>query len=372
MGDADPRTVERLHAVTQRLFEADNTEDVAAITVQAASELLDLELSGVWFLDEGRNHLRPVAATVANDEEFDGLPYFVENEGLVWEVFHSGESALYDDHRAVPGVYNIEKTTRSELIVPIGSHGVLIAGDPDSGQFDARDLELAELLTANAEATLRRTDRERLLRNRTEEFERYRTRFEAIAEVISSDLGETLASARRSLAGTDPDGTHVSELATAEQVLDDVEHVANAVSASRRKDCLSLDDVARQASEDVDGVHVRVIDGVTLRANDDQLRRFFSAVFRFAAARCESAPTTIHVGVLEGESGFYVEDDATPIRAGDAVFDLERPISYSRAGLAPVLAEAIATANGWSLSVSRERTDSERIEVTEVLTLSAE
>ncbi|MFC6730849.1 GAF domain-containing protein, partial [Natronoarchaeum mannanilyticum] len=182
------RIVTALHDVSRRLFGADDEDEICAIAVEAAANLLDLELSGVWLLDEERNRLDPVAATARTHDEIGGLPHFAENEGLIWDVFRSGDAARYDDLREVDGVYNPGTPIRSELIVPIDDRGVLMAGEFRTDQFDDTDLELAGILASNVEAALDRTDRETLLRRRTEELERQRDRMGTVAAVLSRDI----------------------------------------------------------------------------------------------------------------------------------------------------------------------------------------
>jgi len=415
------RVLTALHDVSRRLFGADDPDEICAIAVEAAANLLNLELSGIWLLDEERNRLDPVAATARTHDEIGGLPHFAENEGLIWDVFRSGDAELYGDLREVPGVYNPDTPVRSELIVPIGDCGVLMAGEPRPDQFDDTDLELAGILAANVEAALDRTDREQLLRRRTEELERQRDRMETVAAVLSRDIERRLSAARDALgaagvtidaggrsadATVDADGqatdagnqptdagnqpadagrspasddgvpgraAAAEELAIAERLVADVREVAGAAGAETARERVSLADAAADAAERVDDVTVRAIDDPSVRVDRRRFVRFLAALLRFAAGRAESE-AAVHVGRLDDRDGFYVADDAPPIPEDERadVFDPEYAAALSLPGLGPAMADEIADANGWELTLAPTEGEERgaRFEVTGVTTLS--
>jgi len=391
------RVVTALHDVSQRLFGADDADEICAIAVEAAADLLDLELTGIWLLDEERNRLDPVAATARTHDEIGGLPHFSANEGLIWDAFRSGDAATYDDLREVSGLYNPETPIRSELIVPIGDHGVLMAGELRPEQFDDTDRELAGILASNVEAALDRTDREQLLRRRAEAIERQRDRMETVATVLSRDIERRLSAAREALSASDADGEAADagglpadaghtpgdavpdrygaaeELATAERLVSDVREVAGAGSAESSRTRVSLSDAAADAAERVDGVAVRAIDDPSMRVDRSRFERFLAALFRFAAGRTES-DAVVHVGQLDDRDGFYVADDgpAIPDAERDDAFEPEYAAALSVPGLGPALADEIAAANGWELSLADPENDGRgvRFEVTGVTTLA--
>jgi len=391
------RIVTALHDVSRRLFAADDSDEICAIAVEAAANLLDLELSGIWLLDGERNRLDPVAATARTHDEIGGLPHFAENEGLIWDVFRSGDARRYDDLREVAGVYNPETPVRSELIVPIGDHGVLMAGEFRTGQFDDTDRELAGILAANVEAALDRTDREALLRRRTEELERQRDRMETVAAVLSRDIERRLSAARDALgaspgATVDADGraadagrtaaesdavpgraAAAEELAIAERLVADVREVAGAAGAEASRERVSLADAAADAAERVDGAAARALDDLSVRVDRRRFVRFLATLLRFAAARAEGE-AAVHVGLTDDSKGFYVADDAPPIPTEErpSVFDPEYAEALSLPGLGPAMADEIADANGWELSLVEADAEDRgaRFEVTGVTTLS--
>jgi PAS domain S-box-containing protein len=373
------RIVTALHDVSRRLFGADSSDEICAIAVEAAANLLDLGLSGTWLLDEEQNRLEPIAATAQTHDEVGGLPHFAEHEGLIWDAFRSGEPALYEDLREVSGLYNPHTPIRSELIVPIGSHGVLMTGELKPGQFDETDRELAGILAANVEAALDRTDRERLLRRRRSELERERDRLGTVADVLSQDIEQRIEAAREALpaGGEGPAASAEDELATAERLVADVREVAGAASSEPSRTRVSLAAAAADAADRVEGVTVRSLADPTLRVDRSRFVRFLATFLRFAAVRADGA-ASIHVGLVEGQTGFYVADDGPPLELTERsqVCDPEYAASLDLPGLGPALAAEIAAANGWNLSLARPENDENessagaRFEVTDVTTLS--
>ncbi|MFT4946994.1 MAG: PAS domain S-box-containing protein, partial [Natronomonas sp.] len=95
-------------------------------------------------------------------------PTFRPGDSLAWEAFETGETVQYDDVSAVPGRLNPDTVIRSEMIVPVGDHGVTIVGSTESGTFDMTDVSLVETLASHAETALDRIERERELAIKTQ------------------------------------------------------------------------------------------------------------------------------------------------------------------------------------------------------------
>ncbi|WP_191219364.1 PAS domain-containing protein [Natrialba magadii] len=186
------RIAASLHEITRWLLESDDPEEICSIAVHAGSDLLNLPISGIWLLDEEQGYLDPVAGTAGAYEEFGGLPRFNPPQGLIWDVFEAGEVERFDDLSEVDGLYNDETPLQSEVIAPIGTHGVLMTGSLQPDRFDETDVELLSTLVENTRAALDRADREQLLRERTSDLERQTERLEGIADVLSTDLKRQL------------------------------------------------------------------------------------------------------------------------------------------------------------------------------------
>ncbi|MFC7155046.1 bacterio-opsin activator domain-containing protein [Halomarina halobia] len=155
------RVLTGLHGATRTLFNAASSEDVADIAVRTASKRLRLSFVAVFSLDESAGVLRPVAYTPDVKEILGELPRLLGPGSLAWDAFINGDTRVYDDVRPREMVYGAETPVRSELIVPLGNYGILLAGNTTTGAFDDTDTEFAELLATNTEAALHHVEYER-------------------------------------------------------------------------------------------------------------------------------------------------------------------------------------------------------------------
>ncbi|NUC72370.1 PAS domain-containing protein [Haloterrigena sp. SYSU A558-1] len=391
------RVVTSLHEVTRWLLESDDPEEICAIAVHSGSDLLELPISGVWLLEEEKGYLEPVAGTAGAHDEFGGLPRFNPGEGLVWDVFESGDVERFDDLREVEDIYNPDTPIRSEIIAPIGTHGVLMTGSLESHRFDETDVDLISTLVENTRAALDRADREQVLRERTAELERQTERLESVANVLSSDLKAQLSAVADALesdgAGAGGDGGETHEewefplaensveatLDRAEGLVDDIREFARNASTVGTRSRISLESAIDEALErsrlDYDSVVIE--EPATLRADADRFVHLLETAFDDAAARADSE-VTIQVGLVgfengERSRGFFLLDDAAEIppaaheRVLDPTTDPDDEVATDGLGLA--LVRAIAEAHDWELSVDNGENGGTRLEVRDVTTL---
>ena len=192
------RTLTELNEVTRDLFVADTVREVGQIAVSAASDRLRLQLVSIYLYDESTDALHPVARADDVAGILGELPVFSGADSLAWEVYESGETAVYDDVQGQPGIHNDETPVRSELIVPVGDHGVLLAGSTAVDVFDDTDVEFGELLATNVAAALDQVG--------------YRQRLETQNERLRdfSRLNSTIRTINQSLVSA----TTVAEIAT--------------------------------------------------------------------------------------------------------------------------------------------------------------
>ncbi|MCU4742513.1 PAS domain S-box protein [Natronoglomus mannanivorans] len=186
----------RLNEAVREWLEGTTHEAVAEQASAHISTILDLEINGFFRYDEGSEELRPVAWSDAAETLFGDLPTFAPGEGIAWRVFESGEPAIYDDVRTVPDIYNPETPIRSEIILPVGAHGILIIGSREHDAFDDGDLTLAKIVASSLEVTFDRLSHERTLeRERTQTEQLLQTAPVAIA--VEDADGETLLANQR-------------------------------------------------------------------------------------------------------------------------------------------------------------------------------
>ncbi len=162
------QVIERLHDTAQEIFSAETEEQVAIIMITAIEDILELPINGVAMYDGSEDVLRTVAATERATELVGDSPVFHPGESLAWDVFETGQIAHYEDVSTVPNRHNPETAIRSEIIVPLGEHGVAMIGSTTPGEFDDTDVSLVDTLARHAVTALDRIDRQHELEVKTQ------------------------------------------------------------------------------------------------------------------------------------------------------------------------------------------------------------
>ncbi|MFB6178388.1 MAG: ATP-binding protein, partial [Halorientalis sp.] len=169
------KLIEALHGATQQMDGATDPERVCEIAVNAACDALDLPLTAIWLVDDTGRRLRPMAQTDESSSVFETLPAFTaRDDSLAWQAFNENETKVFDRLQgSVPSedLHNPDTLIQSELIVPLGEHGVLTSGSTVERTFDDNDVYGAELLAANTASALERAERERTLARKTSQLE---------------------------------------------------------------------------------------------------------------------------------------------------------------------------------------------------------
>jgi PAS domain S-box-containing protein len=181
------RAIEELHTTARAFMRATSEDAIAQITVDAARDILDMPSNAVHFADG--DELSPVAWTEQVEQLIGTPPVFTPENGLAWQAFDTGETQVHDDLTTNPDRYNSETDIRSEIILPLGNHGVLLIGSCTAGAFDDTDVTLARTLTVHATAALDRLDRERQLREEREFIDQALDTLEDLFYVINTDGG---------------------------------------------------------------------------------------------------------------------------------------------------------------------------------------
>jgi PAS domain S-box-containing protein len=266
------RELTTLHGATRRFLSATSPESIAEVVIDAVEEALDLPAVAVFLSDGDR--LVPVAATESTRALFGEVPTLEPGDSIAWDVFERGEAEIVDDVANDARAYDPESPARSELHVPLGDHGLLVSGSDAAADFGESDLQFVRTLAMNASAALDRTDRERELRRRKRELQRYETIVRAAGEPIYTldaegrfvDANEALAE----LTGYPVErlvGSHVSLVMDGEDIDRAEAAIAGFVSGDGPTDA-SLE----IGIERVDGEVRRCLVNIALLPFDDEFR----------------------------------------------------------------------------------------------------
>lgn len=179
------RAVTELQNATERIQTAERPEQVARIAVETASEALDLPLAMCWLHDDGERRLEPAAATDAVEES--GLVSGLSSDRYEYEVFERGEVTSY-----TPSVHAEENPLQAGLLLPLGRHGLLAAGQHDEITTDDVVLDIAQALAKHTTTALDRIQREQEVRESEQRFRLIAERIDEVIYLAELDFSELL------------------------------------------------------------------------------------------------------------------------------------------------------------------------------------
>ncbi|WP_277554933.1 sensor histidine kinase [Halobaculum limi] len=362
-----------LHETTQELMDARDTAAVAATATNIAHEVLDLRLNAVCLRSSDGTRLVPVSVTSEARALFGTVPE-LDAGTVAWEAYESGELVCHDDVRQSPAVTDQSTPIRSELVVPLGDHGIFLAGSERVGRFDDTDETLARLFADTVEAALDRAQRETLARHREHELERQNERLDEFASVVSHDLRNPLnvAQGRTELLGDDCDSPHLSHIETAhdrmEVLIEDLLALARSGRSVGETEPIRLAPTVRAVWQTIDGGgSLAVGDDVgTVVADDSRLRQLFENLFRNAVDHAGDG-VIVTVGRIKAPNreGFYVADDGPGIPPADRgqVFERGHTTADDGTGFGLAIVAEVASVHGWSVSVTDSVDGGARFEV---------
>ena len=366
------RRLDSLHEATRELMRSD-TAAVAAVTTDTAREVLGLDRNAVYLFSESDNRLVPVSATAEARETFGGMPD-LEPGSAAWRVFRSGKAEVYDDVHSTDRPHE-GTPLRSEMLLPLGDHGVFFAGAPDPRTFTESDIRLARVLADNVEAALDRAEQEGLVRARERELERQNERLAEFASVVSHDLRNPLNVAEGRLelardADADEADEHLARVAGAhdrmEALIDDLLALARHGQSVGDLKPVALAPLAHEAWGGVDGDgDLRVeSDPGPVDADESRLRELLENLFRNAVDHAGEG-VAVRVGALADRDGFYVADDGPGVPPDDRerVFDRGYTTEPEGTGFGLPIVRQIAEAHGWRVSVGGSDDGGARFEV---------
>jgi len=175
----------RLNEVGQALTTAETVDAVADIVVEGARETLERPLVTLEYYDEESGQLRPGPRTRELEALAGDEPLFGSEWGLPWQVYTEHDARVVSDVEAATDLDGEETPFESAVVLPVGDHGVFVAGATEPDAFSDTDVMVARVLVANAVAALDRVERERELRESKARLEEHNESLERINRLNS-------------------------------------------------------------------------------------------------------------------------------------------------------------------------------------------
>jgi PAS domain S-box-containing protein len=365
--------LEALNRASRRLLTAETPQEVADVGVEVARDILDLDANAIHLYDEERSALVPVAVTDIGRELVGEPPTFTGGDSIAWRVFEQGEVLTLDDVHDDPDLYNPDTPVESELYLPLGEHGLLIAGSPTPAAFDQQDILVGEILANSIVTALEQAERLKQLRSRERRLTRQNDRLEEFASIVSHDLRNPLnvAEGRLELAQEDCDSAQLDHI---EQAHDRMKALIEdlLVLAREGRDVTDIEAVDLATMVDSCWANVETADATLLvdtegsiRSDENRLKQVFENLFRNAV---EHGGEDVTVTVGELENGFYVEDDGLgiPDEKREAVFEVGYSTGQVGTGFGLGIVAEIVEAHDWDIHLVEGTDGGARFEITGV------
>nr|WP_115863858.1 PAS domain-containing protein [Halorussus litoreus] len=356
-----------LQETAQQLSGAESSEEIGSIAVDAAVEILGLDITGIWEYNEREDALVPITESPAARELFGDSPRFTTGDGLAWDAFESGETQVYDDVRAEDHPHNPYTEIRSEILIPLGEYGLISTGAVSPQVFSETDVDLFRILGSTVEGALARASRE-------EELHQQNERLDQFASVVAHDLRNPLSVAMGFLEVAEETGNtdHFEKVASAhdriERLIEDLLTLARGETNIEDAEEVNLERITTEAwgYVDTDEATLTVTDEVpTVTGDAGRLTQLVENLFRNAVEHGGS-DVTVTVGRLADDNGFYFEDDGSgiPPERRDEVFKHGVTSSEGGTGFGLSIVADIAKAHGWAVSVTDGTDGGARFEFT--------
>ncbi|MFC6724625.1 PAS domain S-box protein, partial [Halobium palmae] len=174
---------ERLASLNEglgRLPDAESPADVSDTVVETATDALGLTRSYVALYDDEDGVLRTAAMSDGASSIVDSALLTDAGDSPVWTAFVRDELRVVDD---VAAEFEGAAGIGSVVVVPLGTHGVFVAVDPEPDAFGETDVLLAEMLGSTARASFDRAARESDLRAHRDDLEEKNERLDRLNRV---------------------------------------------------------------------------------------------------------------------------------------------------------------------------------------------
>lgn len=366
------RRLTGLNEVTQDLITAETQREVVETAVAAAATVVGLDLNAIHLYEEGKG-LVPVAQTDAVSDLIGQLPTFSSEGGIAWRVYEQGDALTVDEVHDDSDVYNPETPIQSELYLPLGEHGILIAGSETPEAFDQQDLVFGKILARGITVALDQVGQTEQLRAREQELAQQNERLEQFASVVSHDLRNplTVAQGRLELAQEECDSDQLDSVEQAHERMSSL--IADLLTLAREGnevgdlEPIALRKLVEQCWQNVDAADASILIEVdrTIQADRSRLRQLLENLMRNAIEH-GGKDVTVSVGALD--DGFYIEDNGAGIPESDwkTVFETGYSTSREGTGFGLSIVKRVADAHQWEISVTEGSEGGARFEITDV------
>lgn len=153
------RILRELHRATRELYPPQSKQHVAKILVGFLETAVGFECISIKLFDDQEGILEPEITTDTYTEYLGSTDTISPGSNPIWEVYRTGETDVVSIAEFGSKVNERTQLISHVLVAPIDDFGVIVIGLKHNSQFTDVDLDLVEVVTANAEAMFRGLER---------------------------------------------------------------------------------------------------------------------------------------------------------------------------------------------------------------------
>ncbi len=349
-----------LQEITREFLTADDASAVAELAMDAADDILELPLTGLWQYDPEDDVLLPVDQTQQSDVYFDHQPAFESGDGHIWKAFAMNSVVIVDDVQSEPNRYTQDTAIRSEIIVPVQSYGVLVTATLEQREFSDLEVDLLRILATSLSAAMVRVEREA-------ELQRQNERLSEFTGYVSHDLRNPLSVAQGYIDQAIETGD-TEVLSSVERAYDRMQTlIDDMLLLARKGEVIDLmgptrvHTVAKRAWEAVETRDAEFeIDGeAVIEADAPRLQQVFENLYRNSI---EHGGPGLTVTVECTDSRISIADDGYGFE--DDPPELSAETRESESGLGLAIVAKIVDAHGWEITATNGENGGSRFEIT--------
>lgn len=157
--------LEHLNTASRELMGAD-PQTISDRAADIAGNVLNVAYTSLWRYDETTGDLQRHTRSTASRIDPASIRYPEEFEERAWQTFISKEMDVTNDISPAPDSGGADVPLRSEVVIPLGRHGIIYAWSLSPEMFDETTVDLAETIGATIETALdRAADKQQLARH---------------------------------------------------------------------------------------------------------------------------------------------------------------------------------------------------------------
>lgn len=180
------RILNELHTATREFYPPGSLSDIAEFLVEFTDNTFDVDYVSVKQYSEDTGSLEPTARSVSTAAADTAPGAVAPGSGVIWDAYRRGETRLSTETAEIDLPREAVTENTQLLVIPVGDFGVLVAVSANRNGFEDVDIDLFEVLTANAESAFQRLRSDQVHTAITNELSVQQSRVNELNSIIDS------------------------------------------------------------------------------------------------------------------------------------------------------------------------------------------